>query len=266
MYDPRRLTILPGWTEKAFEHDIKLNRGYFPHEGLTESSLRRAMAYYYATISQIDHHVGRLLAALKEKGLYDNTLIVFTADHGEYLGYHHMLLKGNHMYDPLAKVPLLVKWPCQRNAGQVNERLVSNVDLAPTLCRAAGLQPAAEMRGEDLGIESQGREIVFCESGPNRAMARTRTHKLLLTENAPQQTLFYDLQADPLELRNLSQSPQWQDEIRRLTAAIAAWRPQPVSKRFVDMQAPQIRGPNVPSPGLEHRQEISDYYKRRMQR
>ena len=65
MYDPQKLTILPGWTEKPIEHDVTLNRGYFPNEGLTESSLRRAMAYYYATISQIDHHVGRLLTALR---------------------------------------------------------------------------------------------------------------------------------------------------------------------------------------------------------
>ena len=265
MYDPQKLTILPGWTEKPCEHDLKLNRGYFPNEALTESSLRRAMAYYYATISQIDHHVGRLLTALKEKGLYENTLIVFTADHGEYLGYHHMLLKGNHMYDPLVKVPLIVKWPRQRGAGQVSERLVSNIDLAPTLCLAAGLQPAAEMHGENLGGESQGREIVFCESGPNRGMARTRTHQLLFTGNAPQQTLFYDLQSDPLESRNLSGLPEAQDEIRRLTAAIASWCPQPVSQRYLDLQAPQIRGANVPSPGLEYRQQIIDYYRTKMQ-
>ena len=121
------------------------------------------------------------------------------------------------------------------------------------------------MRGEDLGSESQGREIVFCESGPNRVMARTRTHKLLLTGNPPEQALFYDLQADPLESRNLSGLPESQDEIRRLTAAIAAWRPQPVSPRYVDLQAPQIRGSNVPPPGLAHRQQIIDYYQSKMQ-
>jgi arylsulfatase A-like enzyme len=142
---------------------------------------------------------------------------------------------------------------------------VSNVDLAPTLCRAAGLQPADDMHGENLGGESQGREIVFCESGPNRGMARTRTHKLLLTGNSPQETLFYDLQSDPLESRNLSGLAEAQDEIRRLTAAIAAWRPEPVSRRYVDLQAPQIRGANVPSPGLEHRQQIIDYYRAKMQ-
>ena len=111
MYDPKELSILPGWTAKPLALDLDFSRGYFPNARLTEKDLRRVMAYYYATISQIDHHVGRLIALLKEKGLYDNTLIVFTADHGEYLGYHHLLLKGNHMYDPLVKVPLVIKWP-----------------------------------------------------------------------------------------------------------------------------------------------------------
>ena len=126
------------------------------------------MAYYYATISLIDRQMGRLIALLKQKRLYDSTLIVFTADHGEYLGFHHMLLKSNHMYDPLAKVPLLIKWPGNRHGGQVSERLVSNIDLAPTLCRAAGLAAGRRMRGEDLGAEGPNREIVFCEAGANR--------------------------------------------------------------------------------------------------
>lgn len=265
MYDPQKLTLLPGWLPAPLECDRRLNRGYFPHDGLTESSLRRAMAYYYACISQIDHHVGRLLAVLRERGLYDNTLIVFTADHGEFLGFHHMLLKGNHMYDPLIKTPLLIKWPQQRGAGQVSDRLVSNVDLAPTLCRAAGLAPSDQMRGEDLGAPTPARTIVFAESGPNQVMARTRTHKLLLTGKAPGQSLFFDLQADPLELHDLSASPQSQEEIRRLTAALAVWRPQPLSSRYVDLQAPQIRGPNVPPPGTEHRQAIMDYYRAKMQ-
>jgi arylsulfatase A-like enzyme len=264
MYDPQKLRILPGWTEITPGHDLQFNRGYFPNDKLTESSLRRAMAYYYATISQIDHHVGRLTASLKERGLYDGTLIVFTADHGEYLGCHHMLLKGNHIYDPLVKVPLVIKWPAQRHAGQISERLVSNIDLAPTLCRAAGLTPPAEMPGEDLGAELPGREIVFCESGGNQTMARTQSHKLILDGKRPGQSLFFDLRVDPLELRNLLGSPEAQDEIQRLSAAIAAWRPHAMPNRYVDPQAPQIQGPNVPPPGLEHRQPIMDYYRAKM--
>jgi arylsulfatase A-like enzyme len=223
------------------------------------------MACYYATISQIDHHVGRLMSALKEAGLYDRTLIVLTADHGEFMGHHHMLLKGNHMYDPLVKVPLVIKWPGQRLASQTSERLVSNIDLAPTLCRAAGLTPPADMQGEDLGVETPGREIVFCESGRNQVMARTRTHKLILVSRPQAESLFFDLRTDPLELQNLFGSPQCQGEIQRLTAAIRQWRPSELSQRYVDPEAPQIRGPNVPPAGLGHREGIMEYYRAKME-
>ena len=83
MYDPDELSILPGWTDECFSHDIVLNAGYFPHKNLTLKSLRRAMAYYYATISHIDYHVGRMIEVLKEKGLYENRLIIFTSDRVE---------------------------------------------------------------------------------------------------------------------------------------------------------------------------------------
>ncbi len=265
MYDPQPLTILPGWTKTVPDHDLQFQRGYFPNAELTEETLRLAMAYYYATISQIDHHVGRLITLLQEKGLYDRTLIVLTADHGEYLGFHHMLLKGNHMYDPLVKVPLIIKWPGQSQAGQSCERLVSNIDLAPTLCRAAGLTPPGEMPGEDLGSDSTGREMVLCESGRNQVMVRTRSYKLILDLSTPEKSHFFDLHVDPLEMHNLYRSPEAQTEIQLLRAAAAAWRPREIPKRYVNHQAPQIKGSNVPPRDLAHRQAIMEYYRARMQ-
>jgi arylsulfatase A-like enzyme len=176
-----------------------------------------------------------------------------------------MLLKGNHMYDPLVKVPLVIKWPGGRSAGTVCQRLVSNIDVASTLCRAAGLRPTAEMRGEDLGVNAPGRETIFCESGPKQVMVRTRQYKLLLTSGPRGEDLFFDLRKDPLELNNLYRSPEVRDQVKRLTAAAAAWRPQVLPGRFVDPEAPQIGGANVPPPGLGHRQAIMDYYRAKME-
>ena len=263
MYDPQKLTLLPGWTSENFPHDFQFSRGYFPYDRLTEAGLRRVMAYYYANISLIDRQVGRLIALLKEKRLYDNTLIVFTADHGEYMGFHHMILKANHMYDPLVKVPLLIKWPDSRRAGAVSERLVSNIDLAPTLCRAAGLCPDAGMHGEDLWADGPNRQIVFCEQGPP-VMARSRSWKLLVLGGPPEKDLVFNLFSDPLEMHNLAGTPQVREEVERLRAAIAAWRPQPLERRYVNLQAPQISGPNVPPPGTDHRPAIIDYYQAKM--
>ena len=264
MYDPQKLTLLPGWTAEPLARDFQFARGYFPYDRLSEGRLRRVMAYYYANISLIDRQVGRLIGLLKKKGLYDNTLIVFTADHGEYMGFHHMILKANYMYDPLVKVPLLIKWPGGRRAGTVSERLVSNLDLAPTLCRAAGLRPDAEMRGEDLGMDGPSRQIVFCEQGPP-VMARTRSCKLVVLGGPPEKDLFFDLRKDPQELHNLVGTPQVAEEVEHLRSAIAAWRPKRLPSTYVDLQAPQIRGPNVPPPGVDHRKAIIEYYERKMQ-
>lgn len=143
--------------------------------------------------------------------------------------------------------------------------MVSNIDVAPTLCRAAGLRPAPEMRGEDLGSDAPGRDVIFCESGPQRVMVRTRRYKLLLTGGPRGENLLFDLRKDPLELRNLYGSPEVQDEVKRLEAAATAWRPGPLPKRFVDQEAPQIHGANVPPPGLAHRQAIIDYYRAKME-
>ncbi len=265
MYDPDQLTLLDGWTEKSLDRDLKFNRGYFPNDKLTEPVLRRVMAYYYATISQIDHHVGRMIHRLKDKGLYDNTLIVYTADHGDFMGFHHMLLKGNYMYDPVVKVPLIVKWPHSKHAGTVSRRMVNNIDLAPTLCRAARCRPAAQMVGQALQDEGDGHDLIFAEAnGGRHVMARSRTRKLILAPPG-RENLFFDLEKDPQELNNLYGSQRYQDEIQKMEAALSQWRsseanPQP----YLDHDAPTIRRPNVPPTDLSHREAIMDYYRQKM--
>ncbi len=265
MYDPQQMMLLPGWIEKPLACDLALGKGYFPNQDLSQAVVRRCMAYYYATISQIDFQVGRMIAVLKRKGLYSRTLIVFTADHGEYLGFHHLLLKGNHMYDPLAKVPLIIRYPGGQSANTVSDKLASNIDVAPTILAAAGLKPSRTMKGLDLADASAQREIVFCETGAH-VMARTRTGKLLWNSAQPDKSLFFDLQVDPLEMKNLFRDPQWQEEIGRLVRAAQAWRPAILPGVYLDEDAPQIRQPNVPSRDRSHRAAIMGWYRGQMLR
>lgn len=269
-YDPDKLTLLPGWTATCFEHDLNLHRGYFPHEKLTESALRRIMAYYYATIEQIDAQVGRMVAILKRKGLYDTTMILYTSDHGEYMGFHHMLLKGNHMYDPLAKVPLLIKYPANaQNIAEgkrrgVSTALVSNLDVGPTLLCRAGIAPADSMHGHDLASDHPDREYAFCEMGRGgQAMARSNRHKLILSQNEDH-ALFYDLEKDPLEMKNLVGDPACRDTVEHFRRAIETWRPfESMPGPFLDENAPVIDRPNVPPRDLSHRPGIIAYYEKR---
>jgi arylsulfatase A-like enzyme len=248
MYDPAGLTLLPGWTDACLPADLAFRPGYFDNTTLTESALRRVMAYYYATISQIDAQVGRMLDVLKAKGLYDNTLVVYNSDHGEYLGFHHLLLKGNRMYDPLIKVPLIVKFPGQARAGEVSDELVNSLDVGPTLLGWAGCDAPKSWAGADLtdGID---RQVIFAESGRGHEyMARTQTRKLLLTAD-PAQSLFFDLQSDPLEMDNRFHDPACQAEIADLREHLLHWalfdQPSPV---HLDEAAPIIAGANVYQP------------------
>ena len=263
MYDPEALTILPGATEQVPPPDAALGEGYFDSTRLTEQSLRNVMAMYYATISQIDHHVGRMIDLLRRKGMCDDTLIVFTADHGEYLGFHHRLLKANHMYDPLVKVPLIIRYPDRRGAGTVTDALVSNVDVAPTILAATGCQRGGDMHGLDLWANPDGRDVIFAEDGIGY-MARTRTHKLLLARDRRHCQLL-DLRTDPLEMENLLDAGGHDQTAAELTDQLMRWAlfdaPTP---RHRHESAPRIDQPNAIGPGDGHRQELIAYYRGKM--
>ena len=262
MYDPDKMNILPGWTEECLEHDYLYSKGYFDNKTVNKKALRKVMAYYYATISHIDSQIGNLIQLLKQKKMYDDTMIIFTSDHGDYLGFHHMLLKSNYLYDPLTKVPLIIKNPGSSKAGTVSSNMVNNIDLAPTILSSVGIKPAPSMKGFDLNNPNSGHETIF--SGRTTVMARTRTLKLIQTKRKNAPNLFFDLQKDPLEMNNQYDNPKYQGEIKKLTASIDAWQPEEDRKKkiFVDHNAPQINQPNVPSLDLSHRKAIIEYYQK----
>ncbi|HNR30252.1 MAG TPA: sulfatase-like hydrolase/transferase [Candidatus Hydrogenedentes bacterium] len=264
-YEPDALSLLPGWTDACLPHDLELHRGYFPHESLTVAALQRVMAYYYASIEQIDHQVGRMIEVLRRKGLYDNTMIIYTSDHGEYLGCHHMLLKGNYMYDPLVKVPLIIKYPAGKFGGRVSQAMVSNIDVAPTILRQASCAVPDGMRGIDLAAEDIGRDHVFAESaGGTHAMARTGTRKLLLSRKHGK-SLFFDIEHDPAEVHDRYDDPACRDEIQALTRAIEAWRSfDDLPPTYLDENAPVIDQPNVASRDDDHRDRMAAYCRKMM--
>jgi arylsulfatase len=243
LYDPAALTLLPGWSDAPLPADVARNAGYFPHVELTEAKLRRAMAYYYATISQIDHHVGRMVELLKRRGLYQNTLIVYTSDHGDYMGFHHLLLKGGPMYDPLVKVPLIVKLPGHTRAGEISDELVTNLDVAPTLLEAAGCALPGAMQGLDLQDQSvmQSRTHVFSENWAGQEiMVRSDREKLLWCQN-PDQSQFFDLSEDPLETHNRLLDPACADSVAALKERLLEWATFTArTQTYLDYTAPVV--------------------------
>src|SRR5690606_5989198 len=104
-----------------------------------EDELKKDKAIYYGMISFIDHEVGRLLDKLDEMGLTESTLVVFTTDHGHFLGQHGLVAKGPFHYEDMLKLPMIVRLPGVVPAGEVSAALQSLVDFAPTFLDAAGV-------------------------------------------------------------------------------------------------------------------------------
>lgn len=265
IYDPEAIAMLPGYTAKPLERDLAYSRGYFPNDELTERKIRLATAMYYATISQIDHHVGRMVDLLKRKGLYDNTLILYNSDHGDYMGYHHLLLKGNYMYEAVIRVPLIVKYPGQADAGTASDALVNTIDVGPTLLNVAGCDVPPAMMGSDLRDGVLDRELIFAEVGRGQGyMVRSKTHKLLLCRN-DEQSLFFELEKDPFELENRYGDPACAGMISKMKGALARWAlfdaPGPV---HLDEDAPIIAADNAQRHNDGHREQIYAYFEQHM--
>lgn len=227
MYNPDKISVLAGYTDTISEDDYAHGRGYFDHKKLTKEKLRTVMAHYYGSITHMDFHIGRLIEKLQERGLYDDTMILYTSDHGEYMGFHHMLLKANYMYDPLAKVPLIIKYPQNAYRGQVNNLISNNTDIAPTIIHQARLEIPLQMQGLNLFNQGVGREMTVCEGlrldGNHRSceyMVRSKDYKLIIRKDFMDCT-FFDLKKDPLEFEDVSNQKEYAVEIMRHKAYLA---------------------------------------------
>ncbi len=216
-----RPPILTAASKKSY---AGIARGFAEYSA---GEIQEAVAAYYAMVTLIDDEVGRILATLADLGLAENTLVIFTSDHGEMLGDHALMLKGPMMYEGATRVPLILRWPGQLPTGERRVDLVQWLDLGPTILDAAGLPPLPRGQGQSLLPLARGdadaprRGWAICEyrdSGhPHNpavhvTMLCAGDHKLIAHHGTPATTRqrtgeLYDLAADPQELRNLWDDP-----------------------------------------------------------
>jgi arylsulfatase A-like enzyme len=150
-YEPSRedrLRFAPGARPEAGSAE-DLDRIYKTRGAERDALTRELIPLYDAEVAGNDRSFGALLDGLKARGLYDGTLLVFVADHGEELGEHREIGHGHDLYRELLDIPLIVKWPGQTRGERVRA-LAQHVDLLPTILRAAGLTPPAGLPGTDL--------------------------------------------------------------------------------------------------------------------
>jgi arylsulfatase A-like enzyme len=248
MYDPAQvpMPISPpsSWEGLPPHHEAKhkgglqtfpLHAGKFPFPGgagnvdaskVSETHTREVIAHYYGMVSLIDDQVGRILDKLAELNVEEDTIVIFTSDHGELLGDHGLWLKGPHHYEGVIRVPMIWRYPGKIPAGQSRQALFSHIDMVPTLLNwtkmeeqsssdlhhTEGIQGISQMAVLTGEAESK-RENALCEYRvhPHEKAIHAKTlikqrYKLTYYAGHPFGEL-YDLQVDPREEWNL-----WNDE------------------------------------------------------
>jgi len=250
MYNPEEM-VLPESAYDYFENRfhgkprfmverLKDGCGY-PLADPDPGRLKRCLASYYALITAIDSEIGRVLDALKTSGEYENTVIVYTADHGDFAGEHGLFHKNFGIYDSIHRIPFLIKPPAtlrEPTAGTTVPGIVESVDLYPTLCDLCGVPMPAGREGMSLvpllrhgcgGVEqgdtvqssaesiaripAEGKPEAFCEwdwAMGRISAVRTRDFRLVFY-GALDEGELYDHRTDPDETKNLWHDPGYRD-------------------------------------------------------
>ena len=241
MYDPEALTVPQG---RPGEHDTnspflrftqdpepsKEKYGIDPdgrwihglHSHVHDpASLARDIAVYYGMVSCMDRSIGQILGRLEELGLAENTLVVFTSDHGHYYGHHGLVAKGPFHYEDSIRVPMIARWPGKIAAGTRSSAIQSLVDLPATFLAAAGIPPPRFMSGRSqlpvwTGRAEAVRDHALVENThePDQAVLRTYVedrYKLTVYQSLDCGE-FFDLREDPGELYNRWDDPGYAAE------------------------------------------------------
>ena len=201
----------------------------------TDEQIARQRRHYMANVSLIDEQVGSILDALEARGVLDNTIVMFTSDHGDCLNDHGHIQKWT-MYEPSVRVPLIVWAPGQVVQDQRVDGLAALMDIGPTVLELAGLTPPDWMEAETLtpalrGEAWSGREFAFSEHARDKVltgtalmtMVRDQRFKLIEFIDHDQGQLF-DLELDPSEERDLWDDPDHEQHKQRLLQVISRWR------------------------------------------
>ncbi len=213
-----------------------------------EKKLRRMKASYYGLMTEVDHNLGRLFDFLKERGDWDNTLIIFTSDHGEQMGDHWLLGKMGY-FDESYHIPLIVRDPRQLSRGRQVEAFTENVDLMPTMLDWLGLATPVQCDGLSLAPllgsevvpahwrkaahwefdfrsvpdgESLEKHLDLSQHQCTLNVIRDEHYKYVHFTNLP--PLFFDLKADPHELNNLAEDRNRQADMLPYVQQMLSWR------------------------------------------
>ncbi|NLH99248.1 MAG: sulfatase-like hydrolase/transferase [Chthonomonadales bacterium] len=205
---------------------------------------------YYRHVEMVDGAIGMVLDALEETKRDRDTVVVFTSDHGDGMGAH-MLWQKMYFYEEVVRVPLVVSWRGHTPAGADDrEHLVSGLDIAPTLCDYAGIEPMPQQRGRSLKplVERrkvEWRDYLVSEAFTTGRMVRTATHKFIKYHGDATEQLF-DMHSDRGEMQNLIGSGAADETADAMRRMLAGWE-----AHLVPSSAGRITDPAWNSPGSQ---------------
>ncbi len=193
---------------------------------MDERRQRKAVGGYYASVAFMDAQVGKVLAALEKSGQADNTIVIFTSDHGYHLGEHDFWAKVS-LRDESAMVPLIIKVPGKQPA--VCHSLTELIDLYPTLAKLCGLEVPARLQGKDISRmlddpAHQVRETAFCVAPSSKGflLREDKWAYIQYMEDASKGIELFDMVKDPRQYTNLAQKPEFTSVVNGFKAKLAA--------------------------------------------
>jgi arylsulfatase A-like enzyme len=200
----------------------------------TDEQLHRQRAYYLANVTMIDEKIGQILEALEKKGILENSVVIFTTDHGDCLGDHGHSQKWT-MYDTITRTPLIVWAPGRWAGGRKIDKLIQQFDIGPTILELAGVPVPETFEARSLtplleGQEAPEREYVFAEQRRDgiltgcemMTMVRDKEWKLVHYLGNDDGEL-YDMVNDPKEHENLWDNPEHQERKQQLLTVLFEW-------------------------------------------
>ena len=232
--DPSSIPQIPSYRDDLCDKPNiyrRLHEQLWGH--LPWDEVAQMIRHYSAMVTFLDEQLGKLLQALERTGQAENTIVIYTSDHGDYVGAHGLFAKGVGAFDEAYRVPLLVRWPAGLSQpGRTVDAFTSLLDVGPTLLELCGAEPLAEQHGQSLVPFLRGEtpadwpddfvgEFLGHENFYTQRQVRTRTHKFVW--NAFDYDELYDLEADPYETRNLAANPAYDAAKRDMVARLWRW-------------------------------------------
>ena len=200
-----------------------------------EAGRLRKLHGYLGCVSQVDHAVGELLDFLRREGLEEDTIVIYASDHGDYACEHGIMEKAPGICsDAITRIPFIWRWPGRFEEGHVATEVVEAVDLAPTLCSLAGLEPLQTSDGKDIshllrGERGEVHRIGVTEFAWSKSVRKGKYRYVyyppdMFPEEYPDGFgELYDLERDPWEMENLYFEPEYADVVRELRDELLDW-------------------------------------------